>query len=164
MYHFITNPQVTICHCKVNQTYRKFSTRQKPSCSLPTFLNINLAWLKLSGRNKMQKTNRHWLSGKNSSASGSGHGPGPSSSTSSNKCNKNHLPACNVNNGCPPTSHYHTQNGMMASTAPVGPVQAPGSLQIQEQRPFQRHLAMNLENDMYYTVDFSESQHSPLIQ
>lgn len=33
------------------------------------------------------------------------------------------------------------------------------------ERPFQRHLAMNLENDMYYTVDFSEnSQHSPLIQ
>lgn len=28
---------------------------------------------------------------------------------------------------------------------------------------FNRHLAMNLENDMYYTVDFSESQHSPLI-
>lgn len=28
---------------------------------------------------------------------------------------------------------------------------------------FQRHLAMNLENDMYYTVDFSDSQHSPLI-
>ncbi|KAL5279760.1 hypothetical protein ACFFRR_004013 [Megaselia abdita] len=149
---FIVAIVVTICHCKVNQTYRKFSARQKP-CSLPSFLNFG--W-KFGGRNKMQKTNRHWLSGKNSSP--------PSSSTSApvNKCNKNHLPACNVNNGCPPTSHYHTHNGIMASTAGS---QSPSSqLQIQEQRPFQRHLAMNLENDMYYTVDFSESQNSPLIQ
>lgn len=29
---------------------------------------------------------------------------------------------------------------------------------------FNRPLAMNLENDMYYTVDFSDSQQSPLIQ
>lgn len=33
----------------------------------------------------------------------------------------------------------------------------------QQRGHFNRHLAMNLENDMYYTVDFSESQHSPLI-
>lgn len=145
--------QVTICHCKVNQTYRKFSARQKP-CSLPSFLNFG--W-KFGGRNKMQKTNRHWLSGKNSSPAGAPSSSAAAGATPVNKCNKNHLPACNVNNGCPPTSHYHTHNGMMASTGSQ-------SLQIQEQKPFQRHLAMNLENDMYYTVDFSESQHSPLIQ
>lgn len=134
----------------------KFSTRQNP-CSLPSFLNFG--W-RFGGRNKMQKTNRHWLSGKNSSPSGTAPAPSSSSSGPVNKCNKNHLPACNVNNGCPPTSHYHTHNGgIMKPTAA-----AAQTLQIQEQKPFQRHLAMNLENDMYYTVDFSESQQSPLIQ
>lgn len=36
-------------------------------------------------------------------------------------------------------------------------------LQPPQRNHFNRHLAMNLENDMYYTVDFSDSQHSPLI-
>lgn len=31
-------------------------------------------------------------------------------------------------------------------------------------RTLNRPLPMNLENDMYYTVDFSDSQNSPLIQ
>lgn len=36
-------------------------------------------------------------------------------------------------------------------------------LQPPQRNHFNRHLAMNLENDMYYTVDFSDSQNSPLI-
>lgn len=127
--------QVTICHCKVNQTYRKFSTRST------SFIPI----LGFSRRPKVQgKLNKHWLSGKGATATSS------------------------TNNVAPP-------GGPRVGGA-AGPQQVtrhlPGQPQTQttlggqlQERPFQRHLAMNLENDMYYTVDFSEnSQHSPLIQ
>ncbi|XP_032571707.1 uncharacterized protein LOC6617417 isoform X2 [Drosophila sechellia] len=132
---FIVAVVVTICHCKVNQTYRKFSTRST------SFIPI----LGFSRRPKVQgKLNKHWLSGKGATATSS------------------------TNNVAPP-------GGPKAGGA-AGPQQGtrhlPGQPQTQttlggqlQERPFQRHLAMNLENDMYYTVDFSEnSQHSPLIQ
>lgn len=128
--------QVTICHCNVNQTYRKFSTRST------SFIPI----LGFSRRPKMQGAlNKHWLSGKvlndptaaaqrdlTSAAAGN-----PAQST-------RHL------SSRPNSSSLHTQTTLGG--------------QLHE-RPFQRHLAMNMENDMYYTVDFSEnSQHLPLIQ
>lgn len=87
------------------------------------------------GRRAKQQLNnpRHWLSGK-------GH------LSSSNKTAS--TTALNQPNSSGPTTNatnYH-----------------PTPLSQQVPR-FQRHLAMNLENDMYYTVDFSDSQHSPLI-
>lgn len=69
-------------------------------------------------------------------------------SVPSHRNSAGHLPTANASSG-----HQHHQH---QNQHHVG--------QLNE-RPFQRHLAMNLENDMYYTVDFSEnSQHSPLIQ
>ncbi|XP_064535316.1 uncharacterized protein wry isoform X2 [Drosophila montana] len=133
---FIVAVVVTICHCNVNQTYRKFSTRST------SFIPI----LGFSRRPKTQGAlNKHWLSGKvlndptaaaqrdlNSAAAGN-----PAQST-------RHL------SSRPNGSSLHTQTTLGG--------------QLHE-RPFQRHLAMNMENDMYYTVDFSEnSQHLPLIQ
>ncbi len=51
--------------------------------------------------------------------------------------------------------HNHCSNGMANNHQ---------TQQHEQRNHFNRHLAMNLENDMYYTVDFSDSQHSPLIQ
>ncbi|XP_017009787.2 uncharacterized protein wry isoform X2 [Drosophila takahashii] len=135
---FIVAVVVTICHCKVNQTYRKFSTRST------SFIPI----LGFSRRPKMQgKLNKHWLSGKGATAA---------TATGS------------ANNVAPPGGPRVGGGG----GAQPGTRHLPGQPQTQttlggqlQERPFQRHLAMNLENDMYYTVDFSEnSQHSPLIQ
>ncbi|KAL1400648.1 hypothetical protein pipiens_007260, partial [Culex pipiens pipiens] len=42
--------------------------------------------------------------------------------------------------------------------------QHPNSYSLQPERIINKPLPMNLENDMYYTVDFGESQHAPLIQ
>lgn len=53
-------------------------------------------------------------------------------------------------------AHNHCSNGMANHQAQ--------QQQHEQRNHFNRHLAMNLENDMYYTVDFSDSQHSPLIQ
>ncbi|KAH8377249.1 hypothetical protein KR093_004483, partial [Drosophila rubida] len=140
---FIVAVVVTICHCKVNQTYRKFSTR--PTSFIPI--------LGFSRRPKLQgKLNKHWLSGKGlgttaAPAAGAAGGPGTSSAGGSNAApSTRHLPAqTNCNSSL--TQTQTTLGGQL------------------HERPFQRHLAMNLENDMYYTVDFSEnSQHSPLIQ
>ncbi|XP_037960522.1 mucin-5AC [Teleopsis dalmanni] len=138
---FIVFIVVTICHCKVNQTYRKFSTRTT------TFLPI----LGFGRRPKTQnKLNKHWLSGKGLNSGN----PLRSSSKS-----RGHLPASNAGNQCTTGStllHNNQQPTGANTTSTAG--------QLPE-RPFQRHLAMNLENDMYYTVDFTEnSQHSPLIQ
>jgi len=93
------------------------------------------------------KLNKHWLSGKGATAT---------TATSS------------ANNVAPPGGPRVGSVGGTGGGAQPGtrhlPTQATLGGQLQE-RPFQRHLAMNLENDMYYTVDFSEnSQHSPLIQ
>ncbi|XP_026844609.1 uncharacterized protein LOC6589783 [Drosophila persimilis] len=155
---FIVAVVVTICHCKVNQTYRKFSTRST------SFIPI----LGFSRRPKMQgKLNKHWLSGKGpngpgqpgtSSSSGGGGAAGPSSGgaqrgslTGATTHSMRHLP-----------SHPQTQTSLgSGATGGSNNCGAAGGGQLQE-RPFQRHLAMNLENDMYYTVE--NSQHSPLIQ
>ncbi|XP_031618758.1 uncharacterized protein LOC116337926 [Contarinia nasturtii] len=92
------------------------------------------------GRRAKQQLNnpRHWLSGK---------GHLSSSSTSNKTASTTALNQPNSTNG----------NGTNASNYHHPP---PLSQQVPR---FQRHLAMNLENDMYYTVDFSDSQHSPLI-
>lgn len=133
---------MAICHCKVNQTYRKFSTRSS------TFFPI----LGFGRRSKSQsKLNKHWLSGK---GLGGGGGAGASSSLrssgSTTSLTRGHLPSAQHGSAAH-SSHQRQQQQQMGG-------------QMHE-RPFQRHLAMNLENDMYYTVDFSEnSQHSPLIQ
>ncbi|XP_062545625.1 uncharacterized protein LOC134212102 [Armigeres subalbatus] len=42
--------------------------------------------------------------------------------------------------------------------------QHPNSYSLQPERIINKPLQMNLENDMYYTVDFGESQNAPLIQ
>lgn len=141
--------QVAICHCKVNQTYRKFSTRSS------TFFPI----LGFGRRSKSQsKLNKHWLSGKGLGGGGGG-GAGTSgsgslrSSGSTTSLTRGHLPS--AHNGA--TAHQSHQRQQQLQQQQQG-----GQM---HERPFQRHLAMNLENDMYYTVDFSEnSQHSPLIQ
>ncbi|KAH8289895.1 hypothetical protein KR018_000584 [Drosophila ironensis] len=140
---FIVAVVVTICHCKVNQTYRKFSTRTT------SFIPI----LGFSRRPKMQgKLNKHWLSGKGVVA-------GPSGTA-------NAAPA----GGCGGSQRGSLAGGLAGGSAsgtqPGGARHLAGQTQTSlQERPFQRHLAMNLENDMYYTVDFSEnSQHSPLIQ
>ncbi|XP_049315641.1 uncharacterized protein LOC105231141 [Bactrocera dorsalis] len=141
---FIVAVVVAICHCKVNQTYRKFSTRSS------TFFPI----LGFGRRSKSQsKLNKHWLSGK---GLGGGGGAGTSasgslrSSGSTTSLTRGHLPSAQHG-----AAAHHSQQRQQQQ-------QLGGQM---HERPFQRHLAMNLENDMYYTVDFSEnSQHSPLIQ
>ncbi|KAH8263223.1 hypothetical protein KR044_006217, partial [Drosophila immigrans] len=138
---FIVAVVVTICHCKVNQTYRKFSTR--PTSFIPI--------LGFSRRPKLQgKLNKHWLSGKGLGTTATPAAAATSADGSNAPLSTRHLPA--QANG----HSSQTQNQTQTQTTLGG--------QLHE-RPFQRHLAMNLENDMYYTVDFSEnSQHSPLIQ
>ncbi|XP_036329744.1 uncharacterized protein LOC118741875, partial [Rhagoletis pomonella] len=154
---FIVAVVVAICHCKVNQTYRKFSTRSS------TFFPI----LGFGRRNKSQsKLNKHWLSGKGlggGGGGGAGNGGGSlRSSGSTTSLTRGHLP-----------SAHHGGGGGSGVGGGGGHQSHQRQQQLQQQqlggqmheRPFQRHLAMNLENDMYYTVDFSEnSQHSPLIQ
>ncbi|TDG45135.1 hypothetical protein AWZ03_008473 [Drosophila navojoa] len=146
---FIVAIVVTICHCNVNQTYRKFSTRST------SFIPI----LGFTRRPKMQGTlNKHWLSGKalndpaavahrDASFAASSSCGGSSSSSSGNSAQQSTRHLSSKPNG----SSHHTQTTLGG--------------QLHE-RPFQRHLAMNMENDMYYTVDFSEgsSQQLPLIQ
>ncbi|XP_011185736.2 uncharacterized protein LOC105214172 [Zeugodacus cucurbitae] len=141
---FIVAVVVAICHCKVNQTYRKFSTRSS------SFFPI----LGFGRRSKSQsKLNKHWLSGKGLGAGASGSGS-LRSSGSTTSLTRGHLPSAHSGGA---TSQQQRQQQQLQQ-------QQLGGGQMHE-RPFQRHLAMNLENDMYYTVDFSEnSQHSPLIQ
>uniref|UniRef100_A0A1B0GGN6 Uncharacterized protein n=1 Tax=Glossina pallidipes TaxID=7398 RepID=A0A1B0GGN6_GLOPL len=103
-------------------------------------------------RPKIQnKFNKHWLSGKGVNAGGGGGNPLRTSATSTN--------ATRLQSG-----HLTTANTSASSSSTTATAHNQQIGQLHE-RPFQRHLAMNLENDMYYTVDFSEnSQHSPLIQ
>lgn len=91
------------------------------------------------GRRKSSSSSnpKHWLSGKG--------GNGLQS-----KSNNSHLQR---NSSC----HSNTSNGTGLHNYQM-------HTNEQQRGQFNRHLAMNLENDMYYTVDFSESQHSPLIQ
>ncbi|XP_017482373.1 PREDICTED: glycine, alanine and asparagine-rich protein-like [Rhagoletis zephyria] len=156
---FIVAVVVAICHCKVNQTYRKFSTRSS------TFFPI----LGFGRRNKSQsKLNKHWLSGKGlggggGGGSGAGNGVGSlRSSGSTTSLTRGHLPS--AHNGGGGGSGLGGGGGHQSHQRQQQLQQQQLGGQMHE-RPFQRHLAMNLENDMYYTVDFSEnSQHSPLIQ
>lgn len=137
--------QVTICHCKVNQTYRKFSTRST------SFIPI----LGFSRRPKMQgKLNKHWLSGKGLNApQRAGDAAATSAATAA---------AGGSNAALQTTRHLPSKPSSGSGNSTQTQTTLGGQL---HERPFQRHLAMNLENDMYYTVDFSEnSQHSPLIQ
>ncbi|XP_037826255.1 uncharacterized protein LOC119614200 [Lucilia sericata] len=141
---------LTICHCKVNQTYRKFSTR--------TYGFLPILGFRLRTKQATSKISRHWLSGKGLGIGNAmrGGGNATTSSTSalhattgaaasSQRNSVGHLPTAKASSAT--TGQQHTHVGQL------------------NERPFQRHLAMNLENDMYYTVDFSEnSQHSPLIQ
>lgn len=91
------------------------------------------------------KLNKHWLSGKGVVAGGAAGGATVGGAQRGSV-----------------SGASGTQQGATATRHLPGQTQTQTSLQ---ERPFQRHLAMNLENDMYYTVDFSEnSQHSPLIQ
>lgn len=111
-----------MCHCKFNQSYRRFAARRNNLIPIFGF----------GSRTKKQLTNpRHWLSGKGNVA---------------NKSNQ----ATN-------------QNGTAANNTGVTGLQNYNQTQFGQAGHFNRHLAMNLENDMYYTVDFSESQQSPLI-
>lgn len=139
----------------MNQTYRRFSTRHHQLIPIFGF----------GRRMKSPKSHRHWLSGKGGGGGGSSNNStgnngnnfdcNCNSSSTSNligiKSNKGHLPGTtqchnhHIGNTTASTYHHHHSH------------------QIPD-RPFQRHLAMNLENDMYYTVDFSDSQHSPLIK
>lgn len=174
-------PQLTICHCKVNQTYRKFSTRTS---------GFLVPILGFGRRPKLpNKFNKHWLSGKGSSGpgtaagtgtgsgSGCGNGSGSGSGlgsalhpgsgmtsgnmTSSSTCT---LARSMMTTSANTTSRLMTGGSRAGNATSGSGLGASGGGPMHE-RPFQRHLAMNLENDMYYTVDFSEnSQHSPLIQ
>lgn len=120
--------QVIVCHCRFNQSYRRFSTRHHQLIPILGF----------GRRTKSSSINRHWLSGK-------GSGGGMQSTKSSNT---NLHQSSGGNGGCQ-TAANTVGNGH--------------HLQPPQRTHFNRHLAMNLENDMYYTVDFSDSQHSPLI-
>ncbi|XP_059220638.1 serine-rich adhesin for platelets [Stomoxys calcitrans] len=149
---------LTICHCKVNQTYRKFSTR--------TYGFLPILGFRWRTKQATSKISRHWLSGKglggvaaNAMRGGSGIAANSSLSAPLQRNNVGHLPAANASStstGHQQQQQHHHQQKQQQQQHHIG--------QLNE-RPFQRHLAMNLENDMYYTVDFSEnSQHSPLIQ
>ncbi|KAM7353663.1 delta and Notch-like EGF repeat containing weary isoform 2-T2 [Cochliomyia hominivorax] len=141
---------LTICHCKVNQTYRKFSTR--------TYGFLPILGFRLRTKQATSKISRHWLSGKGLGIGNAMRGVGATTSTSATSAL--HATATTAPSGSQRNSLGHLPTAKASSgkqhNTHVG--------QLNE-RPFQRHLAMNLENDMYYTVDFSEnSQHSPLIQ
>ncbi|KAL7042705.1 hypothetical protein ACKWTF_001251 [Chironomus riparius] len=103
---------VTICHCKVSGSYRRFTVNQRHL--IPFFM-------RRSKKTNEDEHSKHWLSGKNSSF-----------------FEENHI---NLKNNQQPHHNQCPSNNL-----------------------FSRPLQMNLENDMYYTVDFSESQQSPLIQ
>ncbi|EDV90284.1 GH22223 [Drosophila grimshawi] len=141
---FIVAVVVTICHCNVNQTYRKFSTRSS------SFIPI----LGFSRRPKLQGAlNKHWLSGKGLNA--------PTAATSQRDATS---AAATAAAGSHPQSVQSTRHLPSKPNGSSSQTQTTLGGQLQE-RPFQRHLAMNFENDMYYTVDFAEnSQNSPLIQ
>lgn len=132
----------------MNQTYRKFSTRST------SFIPI----LGFSRRPKMQgKLNKHWLSGKGLNAPQRAGDAAAAAATSAATA-----AAGGSNAALQSTRHLPSKPSSGSGNSTQTQTTLGGQL---HERPFQRHLAMNLENDMYYTVDFSEnSQHSPLIQ
>lgn len=123
-----------MCACK-SPSYDRFTTRQHQLIPIFGF----------GRRTKSSVINRHWLSGKGGMQSMH------KSSTAS------------LHNGqCPNNGGVH-QNNHCSTGIPNQQIQQQQQ-QHDQRNHFNRHLAMNLENDMYYTVDFSDSQHSPLIQ
>lgn len=137
---FIVAIVIIVFHCRFQKSYRRFTTRQHQLIPIFGF----------SRRAKQQSNNaRHWLSGK-------GH---LTSSTASATSASNKLASTTVLNQSN-TGGNGGGNNLAATNA--GNYHHPTPL-IQQVPQFQRHLAMNLENDMYYTVDFGDSQHSPLI-
>lgn len=153
-------PQVVGCHCKFNKTYRRFTLRQNHF--LPTFA--------FGRRSKTAASNRHWLSGKGVDRVLAGSSVNLSQSAPHHM--HHHKAAASMqhyNNVLAPpplpSQHLQQQQHQCAAhpAASHGLTQF-GRQQQEHRNQFNRHLAMNLENDMYYTLDFSESQQSPLIQ
>lgn len=157
--------QVVGCHCKFNQTYRHFKLRQNHF--LPSF--------SFGRRSKMTASNRHWLSGKGADRVLAG------SNANLNHAAPHHLhhhkaasSMQHYNNVSTPTPlpphhlHQHQQQQQQqqhqCAAHPTHGLSHLGRQQQEHRNQFNRHLAMNLENDMYYTLDLSESQQSPLIQ
>lgn len=90
-------------------------------------------------RNQQNNT-RHWLSG------------------------KSHLSSTNKISGVLTVNQSNLQNTNLSGNAVTKGLTNCSTKNSNQLNPrFQRHLAMNLENDMYYTIDFSDSQNSPLI-
>lgn len=86
--------------------------------------------------------------------------------SNANKQTTNHLPPSAQQNGG--TGGYLSSN--VGSTGNVYGSHGSGGgsngngVNSNPLRTLTRALPLNLENDMYYTVDFSDSQNSPLIQ
>lgn len=156
-----------VCHCKFHQSYRRFTTRHHQLIPIFGF----------GRRSKSSTAHRHWLSGKggfggsggnidaNSSATtggggnvtgsvGSGGGGGGGNVNSGN---------CGLQSKSSAASALHYQHGGRGQSQNHIGLNQHGRQQQEHRNNFNRHLAMNLENDMYYTVDFSDNQHSPLI-
>jgi hypothetical protein len=133
---------VSTCYCtstnydKVHQTYRNFTNKHQHL--IPTF----------GRKNKTANNNRHWLSGKGNNQSNLQH------NNYSNTCQNNNINNPNINNN-PNRIIYNNTT----------PNNTNNNNNNQERTIINnRPLAMSLENDMYYTVDFSDSQNAPLIQ
>lgn len=179
--------QVAGCHCKFNQTYHRFAAAASRGSNqlLPTFA--------FSRRSKQSGNNRHWLSGKGADRVLAGSNVNLSQSVPHHLLHKSATVAQPFNSTGAALQQLHQQQMQQhqlqqhqlqhqhqlqqqqphkhAGTCQAHPGGQPkagdrgAAMPLPEQRtPFNRHLAMNLENDMYYTADFSESQQSPLIQ
>lgn len=96
----------------------------------------NQQFIPFFGRKNKTANTRHWLSGKNQKTETDNSGA-YQNNINYNGTNINGINSSNNNN-----------NSIANAT----------------NRIMNRPLALNLENDMYYTVDFSDSQNSPLIQ
>lgn len=153
--------QVVGCHCKFNQTYRHFKLRQNHF--LPSFA--------FGRRSKASAaSNRHWLSGKGADRVLAGSNVNLSQSAPHHM--HHHKAAASMqhynNVSVPPLPPHHLQQQQQqqhqCAAHPARGLTLLGRQQQEHRNQFNRHLAMNLENDMYYTLDLSESQQSPLIQ
>lgn len=154
-----------MCHCKFHQSYRRFTTRHHKLIPIFGF-----------GRRSKSSTtaHRHWLSGKGGFGGGNNadsttDGAVATGNNSGGNCGGGMMSGSNKSASAG-LHHYGGGGGLRNTSAPLPPCQnnvtlnQQGRLQQEHRNNFNRHLAMNLENDMYYTVDFSDSQHSPLIQ
>jgi len=142
---FIVAVIVTVCHCKVHQTYRRFAASRHQQQQQQQYSHSHLSIPFFGFMRRSHKSaaagHRHWLSGKGAVSNSTTTAAGVKATNGASNgqlCHNGTSPGNqNANNG---GQHY-------------------------DSRSFNnRPLAMNLENDMYYTVDFSDSQNSPLIQ